>query len=261
MRLGLGVAAGPDPTVLVEVAPGAEGLGFESAWCNDSPAGEGLAQLNAWAALTEHIGLGVGVLALDRHSPESIADRVKELGLPPDRLWLGIGAGFSDHPLAAVRVGVARVRELLPGVTIAVAAMRPRMCELAGEIGDGVLLNWMTPGHARLARERVAAGIKRAGRAAGSVTIRGYVRVALGDDARDRLAREATFYTRLPHYARHFAEMGVEPLTIGVAAGTEAELLAGIREYDALDSVVTRVLSERTPAAILAVATAAAAAI
>jgi alkanesulfonate monooxygenase SsuD/methylene tetrahydromethanopterin reductase-like flavin-dependent oxidoreductase (luciferase family) len=255
MELGLGVAAGADPDQLAPLAAAAEELGYQSIWSNDSPAGEGLLQLSRWASSSKSIDLGVGVMSMDRHKPAEIAAQALLLGLPDDRVVLGVGAGFDSRPLAAVRAGVEGLRKLMPGVRLAVAAMRPRMCSLAGEVGDAALLNWMTPERAAWARELVLNAASAAGR--DPVPVYGYVRVAVGRDAADRLAREARHYLQIPHYARHFEAMGVDPLTVGVAAEDPAALPAALGNYSALDVAVVRVLSERSVDAILGVARAA----
>lgn len=257
MKLGLGIAAGPEPERFAALAGEAEILGYEIVFANDHPGGEGLAQLSAWAGASSAIDLGVGVLALDRHQTGAVAARVGELGLPHSRLVLGLGAGFTDHPLAVVREGVAAMRAALPGVRVIVAAMGPKMCALAGEVADGALLNWMTPERAAYSRTLVREGASAAGRDPAGIRIYGYVRVALGEDAPDRLASEATFYEQMPHYARHFEATGVPPRSIGIAARDGAELRTAIQEYAALDVAVVRVLSERDPDAILEVARAA----
>ena len=257
MRLGLGIAAGPDPLVLADLAREAEDLGYDSVWCNDSPAGEGLLQLGAWAARSRHSRLAVGVMALDRHRPSEGAERVRDQGLPLDRLLIGLGAGFTATPLGVVREGVAALRAELPGVRVAVAAMGPRMCTLAGEVGDAVLLNWMTPERAAWARPLVEAGVVAAGRPTGEVTIFGYVRTALGSDAQDRLFREASMYQQMPHYARHFEDMGADPHGVGVAAGEPSAVATGLKRYRAMDEPVVRVLSHRNLGDILITARAA----
>ncbi|MFN2463245.1 MAG: LLM class flavin-dependent oxidoreductase [Candidatus Dormibacteria bacterium] len=257
MRLGLGIAAGPDPKPLEDLARQAEDLGYDSIWCNDHPGGEGLLQLAAWAQASRHLQLGVGVMALDRHRTEEIAARVQQLELPVDRLLLGLGAGFTKTPLGVVREGVESLRAALPGVRVAVAAMGPRMCELAGEIGDAVLLNWMTPARAAWARPLVEAGTKRTGRESTDVRIFGYVRTALGADGADRLRRESETYFQMPHYRRHFDQMGAEPASVGVATADPSGVADGINRYRALDEPVVRVLSHRDIGDILAVARAA----
>jgi len=75
----------------------------------------------------------------------------------------------------------------------------------------------MLPDAAARAREYVHAGAREAGREPPPVF--GYVRVALGDDAAERLAKEESFYRDLHQgYARHFARLGAPPGTVGVAA-------------------------------------------
>jgi alkanesulfonate monooxygenase SsuD/methylene tetrahydromethanopterin reductase-like flavin-dependent oxidoreductase (luciferase family) len=257
VRLGLGVAAGPDPQELRALAAEAEDLGYDSIWSNDSPAGDGLAQLAVWARDSAHIRLCVGVLALDRHTPAAIAARVRELGLPLDRTLVGLGAGFTNKPLAVVREGVAALHRELPGARVAVAAMGPRMCELAGEVGAAVLLNWMTPDRAAWARPLVGKGATGSGRQPGDVTIYGYVRTAMGQDAQERLQREVTMYQQMPAYARHFTNMGAAPSDIGVTATDPSHVAAAIKRYDAMDEPVVRVLSHRALPDVMAVARAA----
>lgn len=257
MRLGLGIAAGSDPGQLAGLASEAEDLGYDSIWSNDNPAGDGLAQLSAWARDSAHIHLGVGVLALDRHRPEAIAARVSDLRLPLDRLLIGLGAGFTSSPLRIVREGVAALRQNLPGARIAVAAMGPRMCRLAGEVGDAVLLNWMTPERAAWARPLVAEGATQAGKQPGEVGVFGYVRSALGPGAGDRLAREVSMYLQVSHYSRHFEQMGAAPTSVGIVADDPSVVAAEVKRYTAMDEPVVRVLSHRATGDILAVARAA----
>ena len=100
------------------------------------------------------LDLGVAVIALDRTPPETIAADIERLGLDPARLWLGVGAGFSEKPLTRMRESLPELRERLPGVRLVLAAMGPKMCALAGAEFDGVFFNWMTPEFAAGAREQ-----------------------------------------------------------------------------------------------------------
>src|SRR5258708_1490304 len=215
MELGLGTAAGFDPEVLGSLAAEAEELDYAAVWCNDHPAGDGLLQLSRWAKDSTAIELCVGVLALDRHQPADIAARVSALELPAARLRLGIGAGLQSRQLEAVRIGVAQLRRLLPEAHIAVAAMGPKMCELAGGIADSVHLNWMTPARLDWALPIVQRGAEAAGRP--PVPVSAYIRVAVGDGAAEQLAGEAEFYAQMPAYARNFDAAGVPAGGVGIA--------------------------------------------
>lgn len=258
MRRGFGVAAGLDPEVATPLAARLAELGYTSAWSNDHPQASGLETLAAFAAGSDRIDLGVAVLALDRHEPEVIANRIAELGLPRERLWIGVGAGFSRKPLTAIREALPRLREALGDVRLVLAAMGPRMCALAGAELDGAFFNWMTPAFAAEARRRVERGAAEAGREPPPVF--GYVRTAVGADAAERLAKEESFYRDLHDgYRNHFARLGEPEGTVGVASADPGEARAALAAYDdALDVVVVRGLASARLEAMAALAEAAA---
>lgn len=239
---GFGVAAGLDPDVAGPLAAECEKLGYGSIWSNDHPAAGGLETLAAFAEGSDDIELGVAVIALDRASPEEINAKIDECGLARERLWLGVGAGFSTKPLSRMRDAVGELREQVPGVRLVLAAMGPKMCALAGSQYDGVFFNWMTPSFAASAREKVEAGAAEAGREPPPVF--GYVRTAVGPDAETRLAKEEGFYRDLHDgYRNHFERLGEPPGTVGVAFERAEDVPSALGRYEALDVVVVRGLA------------------
>jgi alkanesulfonate monooxygenase SsuD/methylene tetrahydromethanopterin reductase-like flavin-dependent oxidoreductase (luciferase family) len=254
---GFGVAAGLDPEVASAVAERCAGLGYGSMWSNDHPGDLGLETLAVFSGAAPALDLGVAVMALDRHSPDEIADHVHRLGLDRDRLWIGVGAGFSERPLTRMREALPELRKALGGIRLVLAAMGPKMCALAGAEFDGVFFNWMTPAFAAQAREHVEAGARDAGRETPPVL--GYVRVAVGEDAGERLAKEEAFYRNLHDgYRNHFARLGEPEGTVGVAALDRSGVQEMLAQYTALDVVVVRSLASATTEAMTAVAEAAA---
>jgi alkanesulfonate monooxygenase SsuD/methylene tetrahydromethanopterin reductase-like flavin-dependent oxidoreductase (luciferase family) len=256
---GLGVAAGLDPEIAADLARRSAGYGYGSLWSNDHPGASGLETDAAFAEAAPGLDVGVAVLPLDRHEPAAIAAKISEVGLDPSRLWIGIGAGFTTRPLGVVREGLAALRANLPtGARVAVAAMGPRMCALAGAEADGVFLNWMTPEKAAWARDRVREGAAEAGRDP-APPIFGYVRVAVGPDAAERLLKEESFYRQLHQgYIRHFESLDEQPGTVGVAVEDPAEARERLRPYeDAIDHVVVRALAHADADSLGAVAEAA----
>jgi alkanesulfonate monooxygenase SsuD/methylene tetrahydromethanopterin reductase-like flavin-dependent oxidoreductase (luciferase family) len=203
---------------------------------------EGLETLAAFAGGTDSVDLGVAVIAVDRRTPAEIASRIEELSIPRERLWLGVGAGFSKRPLTAMREHLPALREALPGVRLVLAAMGPKMCAFGGAEFDGVFFNWMTPGFAADARKHVEQGAADAGRDAPPVM--GYVRTAVGEDAGARLAKEESFYRELhAGYSKHFERLGEEPGTVGVAEPDPAAAQRRLAQFDALDVTVVRGLA------------------
>jgi alkanesulfonate monooxygenase SsuD/methylene tetrahydromethanopterin reductase-like flavin-dependent oxidoreductase (luciferase family) len=257
---GFGVAAGLDAEITRELGVRCAGLGYRSLWSNDHPMASGLETAAEFAAAARELDVGVAVLALDRHEPQDVASKVRDLGLDPARLWVGIGAGFTKRPLTIVREGLGAMRAALPhGARIAVAAMGPKMCALAGAEADGVFLNWMTPEKAAWARGRVHEGAAEAGRGS-PPTIFGYVRVAVGPDARERLLKEESFYRGLHQgYIRHFEALGANEGTVGIAATDPSSVQTELGPYEAaIDHVVIRALAHADAESLGAVATAAA---
>lgn len=253
MSRGFGVTAGLDPGVAEPLAGRCEMLGYVSMWSNDHPSANGLDTLATFARSVPGIDPGVAVMALDRHTPADIARRIEELGLPPDRLWIGVGAGFSERPLTRMRAALPELRAALPDVRLVLAAMGPKMCGLAGSGYDGAFLNWMTPEHAARAREWVHAGAREADRKPPPVL--GYVRTAVGPDAEERLRKEESYYRELHDgYRRHFERLGAEPGTVGVASESPYVAQAELVRYEALDVVVVRALASATVGAMTALA-------
>src|SRR3954447_8092290 len=252
---GFGVTAGLDPAVATPLAKRCEELGYASIWSNDHPGAVGLNTLAAFAEGSQRLELGVAVMALDRHEPAEINAKVTDLGLDRSRLWIGVGAGFSERPLTRMREALPALREAIPGVRLVLAAMGPKMSALAGSAFDGAFLNWMTPESAATSRENVHAGAAEAGRETPPVL--GYVRTAIGEDAADRLAKEESFYRDLHDgYRRQFERLGAPEGTVGVAARDRNGAQADLERYDALDVIVIRGLASATLEAMAALAAA-----
>jgi alkanesulfonate monooxygenase SsuD/methylene tetrahydromethanopterin reductase-like flavin-dependent oxidoreductase (luciferase family) len=240
-RLGFGVTAALDAATLQETARSVARLGYTSFWVNDDGrSADGLAALAHVHEATPKIALGIGVLPLDRWTPDEIVARVAALGLPVEGLYLGLGAGTGPDPIERVRRGVAAVRSELPTARIFIAALGARMCQLGGEIADGVLLNWMTPDGIRSARREIAVGEERSERRS-TTQVWAYVRAAVGDRASDRVTLEAQRYQRLaPHYAQNFERQGVSAHEMGLGATPTP---FRIRQFlEVLDGLVIRAL-------------------
>jgi alkanesulfonate monooxygenase SsuD/methylene tetrahydromethanopterin reductase-like flavin-dependent oxidoreductase (luciferase family) len=120
-------------------------------------------------------------------------------------------------------------------VPVWIAALGPRATRLAGQIADGVILNWCTPDRVGEARDAIRASAEAAGRDPAAVTIAVYVRAAFSDRADEALLAAAGEYASYPSYARQFRVMGIEPTAEAVV---EAICLRGdlSRARDRLDA-------------------------
>ena len=103
-----------------------------------------------------------------------------------------------------MRNGVAALRDSIDA-TLVVAAIGPRMLALAGEIADGVLLDWPAPNYVVDATEICA---RRGRDSRARPWIGGYVFTAIGSSGIARAAQRSSALRGHPSYAAHFARMG-----------------------------------------------------
>jgi 5,10-methylenetetrahydromethanopterin reductase len=183
----------------------AEERGFEAAWQAESRlVREATVPMAAFAAVTSRIKVGSGVVNnWTRNAGLLAATFVTLDDLAPGRVLLGIGAWWDPlaskvgierrRPLLAMRETVDVVRRLIAmenvtfhgefvrvddieidivhgdrsprDVPIYIGATGMQMMELAGEIADGVVLNYLVgPKYNRTALEHLAAGASRSAR-------------------------------------------------------------------------------------------------
>ena len=246
MRTGIGISEDIPLPVQQELAADVEAAGFASLWTNEARGRDALLTCQAWAAATSRLEVGVGVLPLWTRSPAQLAMAAATLQeATGGRFLMGIGVSHPgtmepwhgaafEKPLTAARELLTILDQLLGGDRSDVegdvlsstrfqlgitprpspparylAAMGPRMLRLAGELADGVLLNWAGPAEV----ERAGGVVRSSARASGgrSVEVATYVRVAVDDDravARAALAREIGQYAALPAYAAHLERQG-----------------------------------------------------
>jgi 5,10-methylenetetrahydromethanopterin reductase len=183
----------------------AEQKGFEAVWQADSRlVRDAIVPMSAFAAVTDKIKIGSGVVDCWTRNPARLAATFSTLDdLAPGRVILGIGAWWDPlaekvgisraKPLRAMREIITAVRALLANETVTMNGefvhldgveldyvyqeRRPKdvpiylgapgmqMMELAGEIADGVVLNYLvSPDYNKKALEHLAIGADKAGR-------------------------------------------------------------------------------------------------
>ena len=189
----------------IELVRYAEQRGFEAVWQAESRlVREATVPMAAFASSTSTIKVGSGVVDCWSRNPARLAATFSTLDdLAPGRIILGIGAwwdplaakvGISrSRPLGVMREIVTAVRGLLNNETVTfdgdyvhldgveldyvyqerrpkdvpiyIGATGMKMMELTGEIGDGVVLNYLVaPSYNREAMAALAVGAERAGR-------------------------------------------------------------------------------------------------
>ena len=247
-RIGVAfTGGGMSPPDVVRCVQLAEELGYESAWVAEGHGGDQFSILTACAVATSRIRLGTSISSVYVRSAPTIAMAAACVDhYSQGRFILGLGSSHKvqvepEHglefsaPIPRSRDTVDIVRRLLrdgnlvnyrgevtnidtfdlhfpvlrADLPIYLAAVFPRMLEIAGEISEGILLTWCTPEHARTAAERVAAGAKRGGRGADSVEVATLLSVSAAGAGEGGMRRVAATYAgRFPRYRRLMAEAG-----------------------------------------------------
>ena len=217
---------------LADLARAGLDLGYRALFLPEVGSRDTLAALTGLAGEAPGLSLGTGVVPLPSRHPELLAmaaATVQERS--GGRLLLGLGTGPAvPGALGRLRAAVGALRalfregeaeldggrlrlDLLPErpPPIWIAALGPRAVRLAGEVADGVILNWCTPERVAEAGAAIAEAAADAGRDPAQVTIAVYVRAAMADASTEIALAAAAAYGSYPGYARQFAAMGIDP--------------------------------------------------
>lgn len=269
----------PWPDAL-QVVRTAEETGYDAVFVPEAKGTrDAFSALAGFSAAAPRLLLGTGVVAMTTRTPTAMAMGAATVDeMSEGRLILGIGTGAGggggsgpeDRPVPALRRYVDAVRDGLaafPATARArapvakgvwqtgrlpdreggappvwIAALGDRMVALAGEVADGVLLNWCVPERVRTARRLALEAAERAGRDPDRFVTAVYVRACLGveeDAAMSALRDAAGRYAAIAQYARQFELMGL---------GREAEVAARAFRSGDTEAVPTSLVRRLTVA-------------
>jgi len=262
-RLGASLPLPPDVVMCRRAAERAEALGYESLWIADTGAGPDAFVVAAVAAeVTNRVRIGTAVVPIyTRALPVLAAGAGSVAQLAPGRVVLGLGASSETivdawggvpfrRPLTRMRETVGVLRQMLAGervtfagktvrtksfrlvspppapVPIYVAALMPPMLELAGEVADGVILNFMPVDAMPRILAHVGAGAERAGRDPSTIEVVARFQVIITDDvagARAAIRQMMGPYFATSVYNRFVAWCGFADEASAIDAGWRAK--------------------------------------
>lgn len=224
----------------------AEANGYTDAWWGDGGAPDALTTTAYLATHTKTLRFGVAVTPVYTRTPAVLAATANALGqILPGRFVMGLGSSSHnmmdgwhgiplEKPLTRVRETVVMVRSMLAGeksnfdletlqshgyrqapleqpVPLYPAALRPKMIEMAAEVGDGVVFNlWPKKALPKMI-EHVKVGAERAGKDWREVEVVNRHMVLVTDDkeaARDRFRAAFAPYYATPVYNSFLAWAG-----------------------------------------------------
>ncbi len=273
---------------LPELCREAEALGYREAWSYENDGTDIFSPL-AVPALTTGMRLVTAIANVYTRGPQTLASSAVGMDeLAPGRFVLGLGAGSRNiiedwnggafvNPLKRMREVVTAVRGMLAGervvmdgetlrlngvrlsrlparpVPIYLAALRPKMLALAGEIGDGVILNAVPVQDIPRVVSVVRDAARAAGRDPGEVEISAQLLVSVDDpgpEAEVGLRRMATgYFGGVPTYRAHQIWLGrgeeIRPMLDAWDAGDRKGALAAVPETLLRDIFISGTPAER----------------
>jgi probable F420-dependent oxidoreductase len=258
----------------------AERMGYEAVFTTHLAGRDSLTTLMAYAARSERVRLGTGVMPIYSRTPVATAQSFATLDeFSGGRAVVGLGvshrpiveAWFGQElgkPLAEMREYVAILRAIFrgedppqgdrfrtafrfmgleprPDLPLYVAALSPGMLRLAGQIADGTMLWLCNPDYIRdVAVPALREGRERAGKDLDGFAIVAAVPSAVTsepDEARARFREELVPYLNLPFYRAMLERSGYEQeVSQAEASDRLIDNLAAIGTADEAGAVVRR---------------------
>ncbi len=232
----------------IDLVQWAEANGYQDAWFSDSGSPDSLTMAAALGAHIKRMRVGVAVTPVYTRAPSVLAATANVLGqVYPGRFVMGLGSSSEtimtrfngipmEKPLTRVKETAIIVRHMLTGERtdldletlssngyrqapmdtpppVYLAALRPKMIEMAAEHGDGVVFNlWPTKALPKM-MEHVKIGAARAGKNWEEMEIVNRKVVLVTDDkqsAYDSFRSAYAPYYANPVYNRFLAWCGYE---------------------------------------------------
>jgi probable F420-dependent oxidoreductase len=250
MRLGITIPLdGFQNRHFIELVRHAEKLGYSDAWSYETMVGDGITPIAAAASVTERIRFGTAILPVFTRSPALLAMSAAGLqNLSGGRFILGVGISTPtivqqwmdvpyEKPVTRLRETVEALRAIFSGQKVSmkgktlaidgfrlgapmenpppiyVGAQGELMLRTAGELGDGTIVNFITPETFPQMLAHIREGARKAGKQTGAIEVACRIVVAIDqeeDVVREQLRRELTAYLTVPQYNKFFQWIGYE---------------------------------------------------
>jgi probable F420-dependent oxidoreductase len=277
-RLAVTLPASPFVKDTVERVKWAEANGYTDAWFGDGGAPDALTCAAVLGSETESIRVGVAVTPVYTRTPAVLAATANVLGqVLPGRFVMGLGSSSHammegwhglalEKPVTRVKETAIMVRSMLAGEKsnfdlttmrshgyrqfpmedpppLYLAALRPKMIEMAAEVGDGVIFNLWPKGALAKMIEHVKLGAERAGKDWEDVEIVNRAMVLVTDDkdsARARFRAAFAPYYATPVYNNFLAWAGYGDAASTITEGwaqKDREKTGGALSDDLIDEI------------------------
>ena len=271
----------------VEIAREAERLGYTDAWSFEVDGADCFSPLAVVAGATQ-MRLGTAIANVYTRGPATLAQSAASIAeLAPGRFHFGIGSGSQpiveqwnsgkfSKPATRVKEMVQFLRSALAGervvfqgetfsvngfrlsrppgepVPIHVAALRAGMRRVAGDVGDGCIINWLSAEDVKKSVAVVREAATAAGRDADAIEITARLMVNVdpaSPEANVGRRRHINAYLNVPVYKAFHQWLGrdevLRPMWEAWDAGDRKGALAAVPEHVVSDLIVSGTPEER----------------
>jgi probable F420-dependent oxidoreductase len=235
-----GELRGADPVERDEAAAELESLGYGALWIPGGVGGPVLQDLESLLAATTRLPIATGIINVWKHEPSEIGDWwTRRTAAQQGRLMLGLG--ISHGPLIGEGYGrpIAKMTEYLdaldaqgvPAARRCLAALGPRMLDLARDRSAGAHPYLTPPEHTALARERLGPDALLAPEM-------GVVLETEPGKAREIARQGLGIYMQLPNYVNNWRRLGFSEADV---TGPSDGLVDALFAWGSLEQIRARV--------------------
>jgi len=207
-----------------------EELGYSTIWITGGPL-EDLGQVVDVVRATRKVRVASGILSVDRFGPEAVASLYADMeATHPGRFVVGLGGAHGPKPLHTLNTYLDRLDSVPPTARV-MAALGPRMLELARHRAAGALAVLVTPEYTAAARSRLGDDT--------TLAIEQLVVVDTDPERSRAIARgPVDFLGRVPAYRANFHRMG---FTDDEIARLDDRLVDAVVAWGDVDTLAQRV--------------------
>jgi probable F420-dependent oxidoreductase len=233
-----------DPVQAREATIELEELGFGAVWIPGGVGGDFLGDIDRLLASTRRIAIGSGILNIYKHDPADVG-----AWWPGDHARIMLGLGVSHAPLIgeAFRKPLGAMTDYLdaldaaglPRARLCLAALGPKMLELARDRTAGAHPYLVTPGHTAFARDKMGPDALLAPE-------QGVILETDADRARAVARNTIAHYARLPNYVNSWLRLGFSEQDISQQTD---RLVDGLFAWGSPEQIATRVAEHFTAGA------------
>lgn len=234
-----GAVLSPAEDGFVDTAVELERLGYSTIWLTGGPMSS-LSQIADVVRATSTARVATGIIPVDRFTSDDVASLYTELERDhPGRFVVGLGGAHGADPLTTLNAYLDRLDDVVPQDRRVMAALGPRMFELARERAAGALPVLITPDYA--GRAKTLLGADR------TLAVEQLVVVETDPDRARSIAKGPLgFLGQVPAYQANFRRMGIAQDDI-TALGDA--LVDAVVAWGGVDAIGTHVGELRTAGA------------